>query len=397
MSIFLFLAASASTVSCGGVRVACYVFLPLEKFLFLAAVRFRRSFSSRKDGPENASAPPIPFWWIWAGNVLLEIPTFLMSVGGLAVTTVGADDDGNSSNWRCSFNHISTEGIALDIITYQGPLVLTVIVCVYLYFQGLVALKDTPFSVQSRHMSRASGYFVVLVAVWMPNLVYNILSIQYRVNSGFIDLEDVVDIVTASQGFLNVLVYIGSNRNIRRWFLYNLTSFKLFRILMGITEPLLVPEIDRAPKNAMQEKDDGYLDEGDGVDIIVGTPTVNPVVFSRHNSSTVGSSQMPPILKGANNNLTGNARSRSKIGVDFSDIDKEKFVRFGKDEVKVLAPNIERESNSMCDFPVPRDDEDLELSKHVGWVVDKEYNGGKALQSDREPKEDDNEEESDAV
>ena len=77
----------------------------------------------------------------------------------------------------------------------------------------------------------------------------------------------------------------------------------------------------------------------------------------------------------------------------------------------------------MCDFPVPRDDEDLELSKHVGWVVDKEYNGGKALQSDRlgycslqsifihiydlghicfptarrEPKEDDNEEESDAV
>lgn len=48
-------------------------------------------------------------------------------------------------------------------------------------------------------MSRASGYFVVLVAVWMPNLVYNILSIQYRVNSGFTDLEDVVDIVTASQ------------------------------------------------------------------------------------------------------------------------------------------------------------------------------------------------------
>ena len=48
-------------------------------------------------------------------------------------------------------------------------------------------------------MSRASGYFVVLVAVWMPNLVYNILSIQYRVNSGFTDLEDVVEIVTASQ------------------------------------------------------------------------------------------------------------------------------------------------------------------------------------------------------
>lgn len=74
---------------------------------------------------------------------------------------------------------------------------------------------------------------------------------------------------------------------------------------MGITESLLVPEIDRAPKNAvltitsdqialriivsmkciqMQEKDDGYLDEGDDVDIIVGTPTGNPVVFSRHNS-----------------------------------------------------------------------------------------------------------------
>ena len=91
-----------------GVRVACYIFLPLEKTLFLAAyswtvllaIRFRRSFNSRKDGSQAASAPPIPYWWIWAGNILLETPTFFISVAGLAATTVGADDDGNSSNWR---------------------------------------------------------------------------------------------------------------------------------------------------------------------------------------------------------------------------------------------------------------------------------------------------------
>ena len=121
-------------------------------------------------------------------------------------------------------------------------------------------------------MSRASGYFLVLVAVWMPNLVYNILSIQYGVNSGYTVLEDVVDIITAAQvnlslvnafrpdffsavnivkGFLNVLVYIGSHRHIRRWFLYNMASFRIFRILMGLAEPLLAPEMDRVLKNAV--------------------------------------------------------------------------------------------------------------------------------------------------
>jgi hypothetical protein len=42
----------------------------------------------------------------------------------------------------------------------------------------------------------------------------------------------------------------------------------------------------------MEEKDDGYLDEGDGVDIIVGTSAVNPVAKSRHNSRCIASTRI---------------------------------------------------------------------------------------------------------
>ena len=51
--------------------------------------------------------------------------------------------------------------------------------------------------------------------------------------------------------------------------------------------------------------------------------------------------------------------------------------------MNILPQNIERESSSMCDFPVLREGEDLELSKHVGWVAHKEMNEGRALYSDR--------------
>lgn len=113
---------------------------------------------------------------------------------------------------------------------------------------------------------------------------------------------------------------------------------------------------------------------------------------------------MPPILKTVSTDNPG--RSRSKFGVDSVDFDQEKFVRFGKwdsvdcpyccrvtfqhdpfrrcrDEIKILPPNIERESTSMYDYPVLREGEDLELTNSICWVAHKEANEGGALRSQR--------------
>lgn len=121
----------------------------------------------------------------------------MASFAGLPVTTIGSDDD--AASHTCSFDHITTVGVAMDVITFQAPLVITVILNVYLYIRGLNSLKDSPFSVLSRRLRRASGYIIVLVVVWVPNLLYNALCIFGKTNTGFTVLESIVVNVASAQ------------------------------------------------------------------------------------------------------------------------------------------------------------------------------------------------------
>ena len=121
---------------------------------------------------------------------------------GLPATTIGSDDD-SVSTVTCSFNHVSRVGIAMDLLTFQTPLVVAVGFNLYLYMRGLNSLKDVPFSVLSRRLLRAVGYIFVLLAVWTPNLVYNALCIADRTDTGHSDLQDVVVNLAASQALSN--------------------------------------------------------------------------------------------------------------------------------------------------------------------------------------------------
>ena len=121
----------------------------------------------------------------------------MASLAGLPATTIGSDDD--TANHTCSFNHITAVGVAMDVITFQAPLVITVVLNVYLYIRGLNSLKDAPFAVLSRRLRRAGGYIFVLVIVWVPNLIYNALCIFGKTNTGFTILESIVVNLASAQ------------------------------------------------------------------------------------------------------------------------------------------------------------------------------------------------------
>ena len=163
----------------------------------MLAIRFRRSYSTNKMRSAATSTPPVPLWSMWILSLLLAIPTLLISFSGASVTTVGPDND--TSDQQCSFDHVSNVGIALDIITFQTPLVLTIAGNIYLYSRGIYSLKNTPYSVRCRQLKRAGGYVIVLLVVWIPNLLYNALCIMSGSNTKYTELQDLVVILGSAQ------------------------------------------------------------------------------------------------------------------------------------------------------------------------------------------------------
>ena len=163
----------------------------------LLALRFRRSYSRDKTRVASTGISPIPFWMVWMFAIVLAIPTFATSLAGLPATTIGSDDD--AARHTCSFNHITVVGVAMDIITFQAPLIITVILSIYLYIRGLYSLHDAPFSVLSRRLRLAGGYLFVLIVVWVPNLVYNALCMFGKTNTGFVVLEAIVVNLASAQ------------------------------------------------------------------------------------------------------------------------------------------------------------------------------------------------------
>ncbi len=119
----------------------------------LLALRFRKSYSRDKTRVASTGVSPIPFWMVlWMMfAIVFAVPTFATSLAGLpAITIIGSDDD--AASHTCSFNHITVVGVAMDVITFQAPLIITVILRFYLYTRGLYSLHDAPFSVLSRRL-----------------------------------------------------------------------------------------------------------------------------------------------------------------------------------------------------------------------------------------------------
>lgn len=199
-----------------------YFFLCSYGWTVLLAFRFRSSHTEKK-----ASGPPVPMWVVWATPLPLCLSIFITAFAAGDATTVQSNN--SDTNQSCTFNHDSTTGIVLDLLTFQCPLLLTILVNCYSYSRGLMALRNTPHSVMARQMRKAGGYLGVLLVVWVPNIVYNFLTMFDGGDDEYHGFLDMVIVLSSLQGFLNVCVYVWSNRQMRSWFWRHLFCFVLFR------------------------------------------------------------------------------------------------------------------------------------------------------------------------
>eukprot|EP00981_Chlorochromonas_danica_P002999 scaffold601_cov170-Ochromonas_danica.AAC.60 len=170
----------------------CNCFLPMTIFFFLSsfgwtimlALRFYSSHNS-KDAKNAVQQPPIPFRWVWATPLVFTLSMVIVIWAAGDVT--------------------------------QSPILFTIVINLYIYACGLAALSNAPHSVVARQMRKAGGYLAVLILVWVPNLVYNLISIGDTSSKEYGSLLDLATLLYSSQGFLNVLVYILSNNKMRIW------------------------------------------------------------------------------------------------------------------------------------------------------------------------------------
>ena len=144
-----------------------------------------------------ANKPPIPLRWVWGlcaiGGSVILITAF--AAGGVTRVTKGSVD----SNEQCTFNHSVVNGIILDLLCLQLPLVSAISLSSYLYVVSVRALKNSPASVVERQLKRALGYIGVMLLVWVPNILYNFATIKNRSNTSHHVGLDTVVILVASQ------------------------------------------------------------------------------------------------------------------------------------------------------------------------------------------------------
>jgi hypothetical protein len=164
--------------------VIFYFLLSSFSWTIMISLRFLTVDRSSKESSLNKIISKIRLWWIWVACFTLMVPTIILNAIGNKVLSA-VDEDSPVS---CSYNHEYTKSIAIDIATVQFPLFVTIFVNLSSYIIGFRALKDSPQSVVARHMRRTGGYLLVLIIVWVPIFVYNVLSISLQSNSEFIDL-----------------------------------------------------------------------------------------------------------------------------------------------------------------------------------------------------------------
>ncbi len=319
----------------------------------MLAFRFRDSHQEKK-----ATGPPVPMYVIWAIPIPFALVVMIAAFSTGTVTTVETTDA--DTNQSCTFNHNTITGIVLDLATFQGPLLLTIIVNCYSYTKGLLALSNTPHSVVARQMRKAGGYLGVLLLVWVPNIVYNFMSIFNGGNdsqySGFLDM---VIFLSSLQGFLNVCVYVWSNQQMRSWFMRHMFCVVWCRKTDPADQATITDATNRSSTGASnknplygeEECSDNEDDEEDRVDGLrdsltfgghikgsdrntMGSSGANTLGSGSAKSSlsSGGSSKTKSILiPSAASRVVDKTKKKSSAHMAQSaDLDNERYVRFGE-------------------------------------------------------------------
>jgi len=232
---------------------ACCVMLPIPIMFFLVGygctvlvcLRFlqvsRVSSSSGQQKSEDSSLmhpSPLytpPLWTVWAVSFAITLPITLMNnighdYGVARVVTTATDIT------YCMFDPTTWLARGTNFICFQVPLFLTIIINVGAFVKGMKALQNSPHSVIAREMKRVGQYLFVLLIVWVPNLVINLIqwfSVQnHEMAFRRADEDDdeeldstgytgtvvsVMILLTTLQGLLNATAYALSHRAFRQY------------------------------------------------------------------------------------------------------------------------------------------------------------------------------------
>jgi hypothetical protein len=205
----------------------CNFYLPLVIYLFLVsyiwtimfAVRFRTMKKSTNINKVVTWKPPIKFGRLWIFPLVYVLPLFIFSYTLPNVTKVWINS--SDTDQSCTFDHSGVNGVVLDLVYWQIPLLFTILINFYFYTKGLIALRNSPQSVLGRQMRRAGGYLSVLLIVWVPNIIYNFISI--------ISSDDYTS-------FLNLCVVLSSSQV----FISDVTIRIVILLLLGFTKCLCI-------------------------------------------------------------------------------------------------------------------------------------------------------------
>lgn len=168
-----------------------YFFLCSFGWTAMLAYRFRSSHSQTK----KLAPPPVSMWVVWAAPLIPACTVLIAAFVTYKVSIV--ESSSSNTNRTCTFNHDTRTGIFVDLITLQAPLLITILINCYSYGKGLYYLRNTPQSVLARQMKKAGGYLAVLLLIWVPNFVYNILTMFDGTDPEY-------------NGFLDVVIFLSS-------------------------------------------------------------------------------------------------------------------------------------------------------------------------------------------
>ena len=196
-------------LSMSELKILCKLYLPLVDYFFLVsygwtvmlAFRFRDSFIEKK-----ITGIPKTLWKVWTIPAFFALIVLITAFASDEAVTVESTDA--HTNRSCTFNHNTVTGIVLDMTTFQGPLLITIIMNCITYVKGLRALSNTPQSVMARQMRKAGGYLGVLLLIWVPNIIYNFLSMFVGNDSQYNGFLDLVIFLSALQVRISLYSYI---------------------------------------------------------------------------------------------------------------------------------------------------------------------------------------------
>lgn len=178
---------------------------------------------------------------MWITALAFTLPILVLNSGLLgseyAISRVIPIDEATEITY-CMFDPTTWLSRGVNFICFQLPLLLTIIINISAFVKGMQALQHSPQSVIAREMKRVGQYLFVLLIIWVPNLLSNMMQwlsvrkhdMTFKGHS-FEDEDDdelhvtgyygvsvgLMILLTSLQALLNATVYALSHRSFSQY------------------------------------------------------------------------------------------------------------------------------------------------------------------------------------